>query len=407
MSKDQTDPPPKPMRWSDELELLALSGGEQPPGDARPQAEDISVSSVWQMESPESADQALGEATASEAAYVYRRDGHPNERNLSRKLAALHSAASAALCAQGMSALASVAWTVLRPGARVWIGNELYGKSSKLFGTELPRWGVEVMYFDPCSEEDITGLRESQTDLVLVETMTNPRLRVPDLGKLAEATHAAGGRLLVDNTFATHLLARPLTLGADLVVESLSKQVNGHSDSMLGLVCAAERDLMRRISDTISTFGMASSPLDCFLTHRGLISLGLRVERACRNALSLAKALDQLPDVRVDYPGLSHHPHHYLAARQLRGGFGWMLTITLDVDRRQVTRLLERLKPEIQFVPSLGDACTTISHPATTSQRGMTPEQRAALGIHEGTLRISCGIEPTEALVARFLGVLK
>lgn len=404
---------PKPEPWNADLEYRALTAGglaesastaDTRHSPSRPQAEPISVASVWQMNSPDAADAAL----SGNGAFVYRRDGHPNQRSLAEKLALLHGAQRAVITAQGMSAIGAVALAALQPGSQVWLGHELYGKSSKLFDSDMARWGVATRWFDPTSAADIDKLKSSKTDLVLIETLTNPRVRLPQLGALAAATHAAGGILLVDNTFATHLLCQPLRHGADLVVESLSKQVNGHSDSMLGMLAGNDMELLERVRDVVSTFGMASSPLDCYLTHRGLMSLAVRMERACANALKLAQALEALEQVTcVDYPGLPSHPQHRLAGEQLRGGHGWMLSFHMDFTRAELQRLFSRLQPEIAFVPSLGDVSTTVSHPATTSHRGLSPPQRQTLGIGEGTIRVSCGIEPTEWLLERFLFALK
>ncbi|MEZ6134809.1 MAG: aminotransferase class I/II-fold pyridoxal phosphate-dependent enzyme [Pirellulaceae bacterium] len=395
----------EPLPWDDDLERQAVHSPEWLGEDNRPQAEAISVASVWQMDSPETADDALA---GKSGAYAYRRDGHPNERALAAKLAKMHAAERAILTAQGMSAIAAVALAVLRPGTTAWIGSELYGKSTKLFVNDLKSWGVVARTFDASDLQAVNALREGPADLVLIETMSNPRLRVPDIAAVANATHHAKGLLVVDNTFATHLLCQPLTLGADLVVESLGKQVNGHSDSMLGLVAVKDGGLASRIADIVSTFGMASSPLDCYLTHRGLMSLGLRVERACRNAAALAEALENVDTVSsVDYPGLHSHLQHELATQQLRGGYGWMLSFTLPIERGDVLKLFDCLRPDIPFVPSLGDINTTVSHPATTSHRGLTAAQRQLLGIEEGTIRVSCGAEPTQWLVDRFTTAIR
>ncbi len=402
-----TEQPLRP--WPEELETWAIanqsaSGHESGDGGQRPQAEAISVASVWQMESPAAADQAL---SGESAAFVYRRDGHPNERALAGKLARLHAAQRALLTAQGMSAIAAIALAVLKPGAKVWIGNELYGKSTKLFAVDLQRWGILTRLFDPTCLQDIDELSQSSIDLVLIETLSNPRLRIPDISAVAQATHCAGGLVLVDNTFATHLICQPLPLGADLVIESLSKQVNGHSDSMLGLIATNDAGLADRIQQIISSCGMASSPLDCYLTHRGLMSLAVRMERACSNALALAQALSGLGNVlSVDYPGLEEHAQHALAQRQFRGGYGWMLSFTLDIPRERVQAVFQKLQPEIAFVPSLGDVCTTLSHPASTSHRAIDPDTRNALGIREGTIRVSCGVEPCDWLIQKFVRAL-
>ncbi len=391
-------------KWPVELEILALTvnAGE---GAHRPQSSSISTASVWQIESPAAADAAL--AGASDR-FVYRRDGHPNERELADKLAKLHSGAKAIITAQGMSSIAAVVMSVLKPGATAWVANELYGKTSKLFAVDLKHWGVTSQVFDPTNEADLLKLQKAKADLVIIETMSNPRLRVPDIQRCAEATHAAGGLLMVDNTFATHLICRPLELGADIVIESLSKMVCGHSDSMLGLAVTADSALAKKLQDAMSTFGMASSPLECYLTHRGLLTLALRVERAAENAIALSSALSKSSLIkRVDYPGLAEHPQHALASRQFAGIFGWMFSFELDSDRMSVEQLFESLLPEIAFVPSLGDVCTTLSHPASTSHRSLNAAQFAALGISNSTVRVSVGIEPTEWLVERFARILK
>lgn len=393
-----------PPKWPVDLETLALRVA-QGDGINRPQASGISTASVWQMESPAAADGALA---GTSDRFVYRRDGHPNERELAEKLAQLHGGSKAIITAQGMSAIAAVAMSVLKPGATAWVANELYGKTSKMFSVDLTHWGVTSRVFDPTSESDLKKLQDAKVDLVIVETMSNPRLRVPDLRRCADATHLAGGLLMVDNTFATHLLCRPLEFGADLVIESLSKMVCGHSDCMLGLAVAADPAIAKRLQDAMSTFGMASSPLDCYLTHRGLMTLALRIERSAENALALAEALSKSDLIKhVDYPGMADHPQNPLAEKQFGGIFGWMMSFELDSDRMSIEQLFNALSPEIAFVPSLGDVCTTLSHPASTSHRSLNTSQLAELGISNSTVRISVGIEPTEWLVDRFVSALR
>ncbi len=396
-------------KWPQELEVIALevnSQGVNAQGTVnRPQASSISTASVWQMESTAAADAALG---GSIDRFVYRRDGHPNERELAQKLAKLHGGETAIITAQGMSSIAAVVLSVLKPGATAWVANELYGKTSKMFAKDLARWGVTSRAFDPTDDSELARLAETRADLVIVETMSNPRLRVPDLRRCASAAHAAGAILVVDNTFATHMICRPLSFGADVVIESLSKQVCGHSDSMLGLAVTADAALAKQMQDAMSTFGMASSPLDCYLTHRGLMTLALRIERAAANAHALALAFAESEVIRrVDYPGLKFHPQHELAATQFAGTFGWMVTFELDCERVKVQELFDRLLPEIAFVPSLGDVCTTLSHPASTSHRSLNATQLESLGISAATVRVSVGIEPTEWLVDRFVGALR
>ncbi len=399
--------------WPDELEIIALHNAselalgpvaEEAPGDglplSLPQAEALSMTSVWQLASLDAADASF---TPGNFSYAYRRVEHPNARALAAKLCRLHTAERAIVTAQGMSGIAAVALANLRPGARVWLSQELYGETSQLFAQCLQPWQVETRLFDPADSGHLRELSQTTADMVVMETITNPRLRVADIAQVSQAATAAGALLVVDNTFATYLMCQPLQLGADFVVESLGKQINGHADGMLGFVAGRDPARMASVSRIVKTFGMTSSPLDCYLTHRGLMSLAIRMERVCLNAQALAECLSSLPAVTaVDYPGLESHAGHQPARQQFRGGFGWMVTFHVQPDRTAVERLMQTLRPEIRFVPSLGDVSTTISHPLSTSHRDAPPHTLAQLGITPGTIRVSCGIEPTQWLIDCF-----
>ena len=241
--------------------------------------------------------------------------------------------------------------------------------------------------------------------LLVVETITNPLLRVADLTRLAEIAHAAGARLVVDNTFASPALCQPLALGADLVVESLTKIMNGHSDVLLGLLCGREA-AWARVPGVIATWGFTAAPFDCWLAERGLGTLHLRMERAAANALAAAKFLCGRGEIEsVSYPGLSEHPDHRLAERQLGGRFGSIVAFTLHGGAAAATQFIAAAK-NIPFCPSLGELSTTLTHPESTSHRGMPPADRQALGIHGGTIRLSVGVEsPAFVLAALAEGV--
>ncbi len=399
--------------WPDDLETIALRNasefsmelpaahavGESSPVSL-PQAEALSLTSVWQLESLAAADASF---TSGGSSYAYRRVEHPNARALAAKLCLLHTAERALVTAQGMSGIAAVALANLKPGARVWLSQELYGETSQLFSQCLLPWQVETHLFDPTQPDHLRELADQSADMVIIETITNPRLRVADIAQVSRAASAAGALLVVDNTFATYLMCQPLQLGADFVVESLGKQVNGHGDGMIGFVGGRDAARMAGVARIVKTFGLTSSPLDCYLTHRGLMTLAVRMERVCVNAQALAECLAGLPRVRcVDYPGLTTHAGHRVAQQQFRGGFGWMVTFHLDTDRAGVERVLQALRPEIRFVPSLGDVSTTVSHPLSTSHRGTPRETLAQVGLTQGTIRVSCGIEPTQWLVDCF-----
>ena len=189
-------------------------------------------------------------------------------------------------------------------------------------------------------------------------------------------------------------------------MESLTKIVSGHSDAMLGMICGRDEQLMKKIAGSVSMFGMTSSPLDCYLTSRGLASLPLRLDASCQNALALAERLSMIEGVAVDYPYLNQHPQVDLAKRQLAAG-GWMVCIDLTGGRAAVEGVLSRLSPDIPFCPSLGDIQTTVSHPASTSHLALSVDQQAELGITQGTLRISCGIEPCDWLCKKFAAAIE
>ncbi len=311
-----------------------------------------------------------------------------------------------------MSALAAVALSLLKPSDHVLLGQPLYGRSHLLFAQEMTRWGVTAQSISACDLDAWSAALALKPRLAIVETITNPRMSVPDLRAISQRCKGSGTLLLVDNTFATPVLCQPLVWGADLVMESLSKFVCGHSDAMLGMLCG-KAHAWDRIESTVSTYGLASSPLDCWLTRRGLTTLPLRMERASKNAMLLAQALMDHPRVAlVDYPGLPAHPHHRIAETQFGGSFGNMLTVHLKLESavnhstRLADRWIQRLDPDIPFCPSLGETQTTLSHPVSTSHRSLSAIQQKELGISNETVRISCGIEEGEWLCRRLIEAL-
>jgi cystathionine beta-lyase/cystathionine gamma-synthase len=362
-----------------------------------PLAPELIPTSVWCCPDPDTADAVLG---GQESGYVYQRDGHPNSDWLAEKLCALHGAASGVVTASGMAALALALVWQTQPGDRVLVSMHVYGKTLQLLYTEGRRWGVETELFDPLDMERAASLLERPVRLMVLETVSNPCLRVPDIRRWSDYVHEAGGTLLVDNTFATPVLCRPLEWGADLVMESVSKLINGHSDVMLGFLGGAE-EVGQEITRLCSLWGWTASPWDCWLALRGLASLHVRVERACQNALEVARWLLTHPKVKtVYYPGLPQHPDHDVARQQLGGRFGSMVTFELWGGRSGAAAFIRAAAPRIPFCPSLGEISTTLSHPESTSHRGLSGAQRAALGVTGGTLRLSCGIESLEYIIA-------
>lgn len=364
-----------------------------PPLPTRPHAPPIFPASVWECESPQQADALL---SGRQVGYVYQRDGHPNAYLLAEKLKLLHAAASGAVTGSGMAALAAALLSQLQMGDHAVVGNRMYGKTLGLFVGEASRLGIEVTSVDTCDATAVEKAIRPNTKLMLAETIANPLLEVADIGALAQIAHQKNTLLLIDNTFASPILCRPLEFGADLVMESLTKTLNGHSDVMLGFLGGRE-DVWERVPVVISTWGLAGGPFECWLAERGLATAHLRIERACENALAAAQFLQKQSQkvAQVCYPGLANHPQHVLARRQFGGRFGTMVSFRLAGGRTAADAFIAAAK-RIPFCPSLGELSTTLSHPETTSHRGMTGDQRAALGITGGTIRLSVGTESIE-----------
>jgi cystathionine beta-lyase/cystathionine gamma-synthase len=366
-----------------------------PLGPTAPHAPPIYLSSVYECRDPEQADAV---AAGREAGFIYARDGHPNALALAEKCRQLHGTQRAAVAASGMGALAALLLSQLEPGDHVVVSNQLYGRTLGLVTSEARRLGILSTAVDPTNLEAVKGALTPATKLLVVETISNPLLRVADLSALAELTHAAGAALLADNTLAGPTVCRPHALGTDWIMESLTKTMNGHSDVVLGLLCGPEAR-WERVPLVLSTWGLAASPFDCWLALRGLGTLGVRMERACASALAVAEMLASAKHVdAVYYPGLKQHPDHALARRQFRDRFGSIVAFTLAGGTPAATAFMNAAR-QIPFCPSLGELSTTLSHPESTSHRGLSAAARAALGITGGTIRLSVGIESSGAVV--------
>ncbi|HUR54766.1 MAG TPA: aminotransferase class I/II-fold pyridoxal phosphate-dependent enzyme [Gemmataceae bacterium] len=365
-------------------------------GPSRPLAPPLFTSAVYTLPDLDALD-AISDAGAP--GFIYARDGHPNAHSLATKLTALEAAQWGIVCGTGMAALSAAFLSLLDGGGQVVASNRLYGRTSKLLRQELPRFGVTTTSVDV---SDLTATREAvaaiKPKVLYAETMSNPMCRVPDLAALAEIANANGARLVVDNTFATPVLCRPLELGAHLVMESLTKMIGGHSDVILGFLCGCEAELFPTVSQIVTTWGLAAGPFDCWTAERGLQTLELRERAAVGNAMALADWLAGVPGVtRVVYPGRSDHPDHELAKRQFPIGCGNMLCFELAGGRDAVNRFM-RSAPGIPFSPSLGHVTTTISYPAGTSHRYDSPAERAGQGITDGLIRVSVGCEPSDQI---------
>ena len=351
------------------------------------------------------ADQMNDVYEGREQGFTYAREGSPNADLLAGKIAALEGAESGFITSSGMSAVAATVLGLLKAGDHIVAGNQLYGRTLRLMSQELPRLGFVTDLVDATNIAAVEHAIRPNTRLLLVEVVSNPLLRIPDIAALAAVARARGVLLVVDNTFPTPLAFRPLSVGAHIVFHSITKMLAGHSDVTLGTVCGS-RDVMTPIRDAIVTWGLNGSPFDCWLAERGMNTLELRVARSVANASALADFFAGQPMVRrVFYPGRSDHPDHAVARRLFGDRFGNMVTFELDGGRDTVNRFMHALR-SIPFAPTLGDVSTIISHPGVTSHRGLTAEGREALGIREGTIRVSVGVEPFSLLEDEFRAAL-
>jgi cystathionine beta-lyase/cystathionine gamma-synthase len=369
---------------------------QSPLGQSTPLVPPLYQSSVYILPDLDALDRIMN---AEAPGFIYARDGHPNARQLADQLAALEGASWAVVCGSGMAAISAVVLATVSQGERIVASNRLYGRTTQLFKEELPRFGVEATLVDVNDLAAVRAALDRPAKLLFVETMSNPLLRLVDVAALAELAEERGCRLVVDNTFATPVLCRPLELGADFVMESLTKMIGGHSDVTLG-VLGGRADLLAETTRTVSIFGLASNPFDCWLAQRGLATLPLRIKAASANAAALADWLAAQPGVsRVIYPGRADHPDHVLAGRLLSGGYGNMLCFELEGGREAVNRFM-RLAKGVSFSPSLGNTTTTCSHPATTSHRYVSPAEKRRQGISDGLIRLSVGVEELEDIRA-------
>lgn len=330
--------------------------------------------------------------------FDYTRSGNPNFRNLDAALAKLEKAAFCTSFASGVSAITAVVST-LRSGDVVHAEENIYGCTYRLFAQVFAKFGVGIEYYDFTQPENFARIAREKPALVWIESPTNPLLKVIDIAAVARVTRSSGVPLLVDNTFASSYLQSPLELGADLSLLSTTKYTNGHSDALGGAVCTNSTDWQGKMIFAQKSLGLQPSPFDAWLTLRGAKTEAIRMERHCANALAFARHLERKPGVRfVRHPFLPSHPQHAVASLQMRGGSG-MVTADFGFDLDRTQRFLSLL----QFFPkaeSLGGVESLCCHPATMTHASVPLETRLRVGITDGLVRFSVGIEHIDDLIA-------
>ena len=327
--------------------------------------------------------------------YEYARTQNPTRAAVERNLAAIEGGKEGFAFASGMAAIGAVA-TMLKSGDHAVVSDNTYGGTFRLFDKVLTRYELSFSYVDTSRLEDVERAFTPSTRMLFVETPTNPVMRLTDLRAAAELAHRHNTRLVVDNTYASPFVQRPIEFGADLVIHSTTKYLNGHSDSIGGVAIAVRDDDIEWLRFVQNAEGAILSPFDSWLVLRGTKTLPLRMMRHNANGLALAQFLDAHPKVRrVYYPGLPSHPQHELAKRQMRG-FGGM--IAFDLGSLDAARRLLNGVELMALAESLGGVETLISHPATMTHASVPADRREALGITDGLVRISAGIEDIDDL---------
>ena len=338
----------------------------------------------------------------AEAGYIYTRLGNPTVSVLENKVAALEGGEACVAAASGMGAISSALWTIAGAGKHIVADGTLYGCTFALLNHGMSRYGVEVSFVDTSDLAAVKAALKENTCAVYLETPANPNLKIADIAAVAEAAHSYNPAIKVvcDNTFASPALQNPLALGADVVVHSATKYLNGHGDVIAGFV-VGKADFIGevRMFGLKDMTGAVMDPFAAYLILRGLKTLEIRMERHCANAKAIAEFLDQHPAVeKVYYPGLKNHVGHDIAARQMKD-FGGMLSFEVKGGRAAGTKLVNSLHL-ITVAVSLGDAETLIEHPASMTHSTYTEEELAASGIPAGLIRLSAGLENAEDIIA-------
>jgi O-succinylhomoserine sulfhydrylase len=346
----------------------------------------------------DSAEQAAERFAGGDAGFVYSRFSNPTVSMFQERLAALEGTEACLGTASGMSAILATAMALLKAGDHIVCSNAVFGATVQLFGTILARFGVETTFVSTRIEEWERAVRPS-TRLLFLETPSNPLTEISDIGSLATLAKRAGAALVVDNAFCTPALQRPAALGADLVIHSATKHLDGQGRVLGGAVCGPKSLVIEKILPFLRTAGPSLSPFNAWVIVKGMETLDLRMKAQSAAALELARWLEGHKSIaRVHYPGLPSHPQHALAMRQQRAG-GAVVSFEVKGGRAAAWKLIDATRL-ISITANLGDVKSTITHPATTTHGRISADARAAAGIGDGLLRVAVGLEAVADLQA-------
>ncbi|MDF1755013.1 MAG: PLP-dependent transferase [Verrucomicrobiales bacterium] len=374
---------PKKSREDEGFETRAIHSGRDFVGETGAVTPPVWLTSTFEYGNPNGFD--------------YTRSGNPNFRLLDATIATMESASHATVFGSGVSAITAVVST-LKSGDVVLAEENIYGCTFRLFAQVFGKFGVEIRYVDFTDPKSLDEIKPISPALVWIESPTNPNLKIIDIEAVATATHEAGSTLIVDNTFASSYLQRPLELGADLSLVSLTKYTNGHSDALVGAVCTNSDEWQDKMIFAQKALGLQPSPMDCWLTMRGAKTEAIRMERHCENAFKFAEFLESDIGAKVWYPFLPSHPQYEIAKKQMSGGSG---IVTVDFGRSLEDTL--RIVESLTYFPkaeSLGGVESLCCHPASMTHASVPKEVRESVGITDSLVRFSVGIESVEDLIA-------
>jgi O-succinylhomoserine sulfhydrylase len=328
---------------------------------------------------------------------VYSRYTNPTVRTFEERLAALEAGEKAVATASGMSAIMATVMSFCSAGDHVLVSRSIFGATVSLFDKYLARFGIETTYVDIDNPQAWRDARQPNTRMLYLESPSNPLAELADITALAEVARETGALLVVDNCFCTPALQQPLKLGADIVIHSATKYIDGQGRCLGGAVVGS-KELMTEVVGFLRTAGPSMSPFNAWVFLKGLETLRLRMRAHCDSSMQLARWLEQQPQVeKVYYAGLTTHPQHELACRQQPGGFGAVVSFDIKGGKEAAWRFIDATRM-ISITANLGDAKTTITHPASTTHGRLKPEERAAMGIGDGLLRIAVGLEELDDL---------
>jgi cystathionine beta-lyase/cystathionine gamma-synthase len=395
---------PQSQSWS--LDTLFVHGDTGKPATGRATAstvQPIFASTTYLHKDAETLDRAFGRNIENgEQAYVYARQGNPNAQAFEELMAQAEKGVGAVAFASGMAAIHAALLTAgLAPGAKIAVAQDLYGATIGMLRNFFLPLGVELVLLDLCADDAGDRIREVKPDAMYVETLSNPLVKVIDLDAISAAAKAVGAVSIVDSTFTTPYLVRPIEHGFDLVLHSATKYLNGHGDSTAGVVISAKKAMLDQLRTYATMLGAMLSPFESHFIMRGMKTLALRMDRHCSNAMQIAEFLQQHPSVtQVYYPGLSDHPQHARATALLDGGrYGGLLSFDLKEQTRQAAfRFMDRLALCLHAT-TLGDVFSLVSYPPVSSHRQLSAAERQHIGITEGCIRLSAGIENVEDII--------